>query len=368
MFGDNTFWDGFGNTEEGVGGAILSGAGGIVDTAANIKGVPGLGSVISGMGALYHANAAVYSGMNGNRDNAVGHGAQAVVNGIAAIPAAGTAMGIADGVLAHAGGGARWANDKFGLGIPEEAMPMSLAEGASNLAIGATNLVFGQEDMTNNKGSRHGEVAAGIAGMATGPFGAIDMVAGTDICGTIGTMGADFFGSTKEEGTVGGKDANPNAAAEGGAAAHEYFKKAVQNGSDPRANPTPMVPKPVTTGSGGTGAGPTKTGAGPTSDGSPYGGGHAGANTKAGQTSSFSTGPGPHAAGSPGIQPGPADGSVTPGIDHQLIGPGGLLTPPPAAPAGPMPYGVQPKGNGAPMSGPMPKLPWFLEPAGPSTW
>jgi hypothetical protein len=170
-----------------------------------------------------------------------------------------------------------------------------------------------------------------------------------------------------------------------------------------KAMPFVAPGQPVPGGGGGAAAGPGggSQGVGPTSDGAPHGGmpiplnpdgstpGHGAAYGPNGG-SSFSPGPGSY--GSPGKPLGPADaqGSIRSPHEDQLVGPGGLppkplgpedaqgqITPngpmpygvqPKLGPQGPMPYGIQPKGNGAPMGGPMPTLPWFLQPAGPSTW
>lgn len=389
----------------------------VLETTTRVsKGIPGLGQIISGAQGAYHAGSAIYDGLTGDRDGAVAHGAQSIMGFAGAIPGVSQALSSVDTAMGIVGGTARLGQGlagKPGEGIEPGDIPASITDVVSSAAVGATNSIFGADDSNwfaegnTPQGTRAGEINAGLQ-MLGGPAGMlIDHFTGAGEKGV-----AQLLGSDDKKGTTSG--AKPGMAAQMGQDIHgvlgptaggaiggailgglamgpmgiipgifggmaaadvdQQLEAMEQNGGTPMpslptptpSNPTPGVPS--TSGGGGTGNGQTMSGPGPQSDGSPYGGGYGGADTKAGKSESWSRSPGPGGFGSPGIQPGPADGTVTPGIDHQLIGPGGLLTPPPAAPAGPMPYGVTPKGNGAPMSGPAPKMPWFFENAGPSTW
>lgn len=352
--------------------AAGTGANAASDYLEKSKQIPFVGNVISGVQGSYHNGAAIYAAQTGDRDAAVSHGVQSLMGLAGMHPTVSGALGTADQVLGITGSAARGAASVPGSPVKPGDIPASITDVLAMKAVEATNTIFGKDD-TNTfapgdkpMGTRQGEINAGtgmiansVLGMMSG--GAIGNAIGGDKA--IGDLVGNFFGehfgdeNRNQPGTTSG--VAPNAAAQAGQEKHKLIKDLAAGGGsegDPGMPPVDLI------GPGGLvdAESPPAAQEPPTmpiplrpDGGTP---GHGGASTPGGSGSSFHMdGPGSH--GSPGQQLGPADGTIGP------TSPGSGQ---PAA--GPMPYGTSPKGSGAPMSGPAPKLPWFFENAGPSTW
>ncbi len=180
----------------GIWDIVESAAGGIADVATTVgpvaRRLPGSGEALSALQAGYHTGSAIYDGVTGDRDGAVNHGTQALVNGIGAIPGvpevygaleiagagAGTVARTAaesedDSVLGTVLGGAPWIAGRMARehGVPTEDIPGGIDDLAGSLAVMGTNAIFGADDSNwiadgdTPQGTRAGEIAAGAAGV-----------------------------------------------------------------------------------------------------------------------------------------------------------------------------------------------------------
>lgn len=189
------------------------------------SGVPFVGQAVSGLQSGYHLFAAGYDAINGERDSAVSHGAQALTNAAMVIPGVNEAVGGVDSALGYGGTALRAGAEMFGVDSAlVDAIPTGVADIGAMQAVAATNAIFGAEDMSNNTGTRGGEISAGMMGldfMMTGgnPIAmagdAISWAAGTDM----GSQIASSFGVANNP-TSG---VEPSIASTAGQMAHEYL-------------------------------------------------------------------------------------------------------------------------------------------------
>jgi hypothetical protein len=168
---------------------IESGAGAIAGM------IPGVSNVVSAGNALYHGGSAIYDGMTGDRDGAIAHGAQALVNGVGVfLP---DAVGQADAALTGNMMAVRQAAEYFGADPTQ--IPASFSDMASFAAVAGTNAIFGPDDSNwiapgdAPTGTRGGEIAAGAHGLSYGIAGMLDQF------GIASAIHEDGIGGVTEE-------------------------------------------------------------------------------------------------------------------------------------------------------------------------
>jgi hypothetical protein len=151
---------------------LESGAGAIAGV------IPGVSTAVSAANTVYHTGSAIYDGFTGDRDGAVAHGTQALVNGVGCfLPGA---VGMADAVVTSNMMGVRDVAQQFGADPTQ--IPASFADMASFAAVAGTNAIFGPDDSNwiapgdKPTGTRGGEIAAGAKALGMGMFGAIDVL------------------------------------------------------------------------------------------------------------------------------------------------------------------------------------------------
>lgn len=190
----------------------------------NAKGVPFLGAGVSILQAGYHAGSAIYDGVNGDRNGAVDHGAQALWNAVGVVPGMSDMMENAEAGASVLGLGARELTNAAGGDASQ--VPDGLDSLAGSWAVGATNAMFGEDDSNwiadgdKPQGTRQGEIAAGVNMMLGGPLGLLagDMDGG--IGGGVAELAGDLFGSSTTPGSTSGAG-DDNWAANAGIAAHD---------------------------------------------------------------------------------------------------------------------------------------------------
>jgi hypothetical protein len=143
--GEMSIWDTIDSAVQ-IGETGLTGAEMLLKSAG--KEMPGISEGISVGEALFQGGEAVYDGTHGDRNGAVNHGTQAVVDAACALPGVSELSGL------------------YNLGMQLTGHE-SLAEQAGGAAVSATNSIFGASTTTPT-GTRSGELAAGITSVA--PF------------------------------------------------------------------------------------------------------------------------------------------------------------------------------------------------------
>lgn len=150
-------------------GIFSTNASAAATVASGLKVVPGASEVLSGMQAVYHTGSAVYDGVTGDRDGAINHGTQAVMNAAGMIPGVGEGLGMVDLGLSATGMMARPAVELAGGDASN--VPVGLGDLAGNAAVAATNMIFGKDDSNwiaandTPQGTRGGEIGAGLGAL-----------------------------------------------------------------------------------------------------------------------------------------------------------------------------------------------------------
>jgi len=209
------------DAEEGVFGTALDfGLGAADDLVKAAKGTPVLGQAMSGMQSAYHLGSAVYDGVSGDRDGAVAHGTQALVNAASVFPGFNAVTETADQALGLVGSGARVGAELLGYDSVSSEIPTGIDDVAAASAVGLTNLLLGADE-DKGTGTREGEIAAGVGAMGTmASIGAGPLGWGLGYLGGSG-LGTSIAGVTSKGDPTSG--AKPGTIAQTGADLHDYI-------------------------------------------------------------------------------------------------------------------------------------------------
>src|SRR5438874_6812464 len=142
--------------------------------------VPLLGEVVHGAEGVYHAGAAIYDGVTGDRDGAIHHGVEAAVGAVGAIPEVSEAVGAFQAGGAVASLGARGLSAAGVIDVPQDKIPNNAGAALGDLAVMGADTIWGKPK-DEGHGTKGGEMATGfgaIGGVLGGALGPLGMAAG----------------------------------------------------------------------------------------------------------------------------------------------------------------------------------------------
>jgi hypothetical protein len=160
---------------------------------------PGGGPMSAASDALGEASASIYDYRHGDRDGAIGHGAQAVMHAGSLLPGAGTVLTGADMAVGMVGTGARLntaiANSIAGETLldPDE-IPTSAGDLMSQVAVGATHAIHGPQQ-SRGTGTERGENSSNPG-----------LIPAVGVGGVIGPALAARSGGSNEPGSTSGNN------------------------------------------------------------------------------------------------------------------------------------------------------------------